>query len=159
MKGMFKKLWDRLIGFLKSGITPKKLALTCALGVIVGTLPLWGITTLLCFAVAPIFRVNIVVLQLVHYFVYPIQLLLIIPFIKLGTYLFNVNPIPYALTELQERFSADFWAELKQVGVAISLGVGMWAIASIPIFIITYFSSLYLFEKWNKRHYRELKSQ
>lgn len=159
MKGLFKKLWDRLIGFLKSGITPQKLALTCALGVVVGILPIWGITTLLCFLVAPIFRVNIVVLQLVHYFVYPIQLLLIIPFIKVGTFLFNINPLPYALAELQQRFSADFWGELKQVGVALLLGVGVWAVASIPIFVIIYFCCRYLFEKWNRRNYRELKSQ
>lgn len=159
MKALFKRLWDRLIGFLKSGITPKKLALTCALGVVVGIMPIWGITTLLCFLVAAIFRVNVVVLQLVHYFVYPIQLLLIIPFIKLGTFLFDVNPMPYALTELQARFSADFWGELKQVGVALMLGLGVWAVASIPIFLIIYFFSRYLFEKWRMRNYRELKSQ
>lgn len=159
MKALFKKLLDRLIGFLQSGITPKKLALTCALGVVIGILPIWGITTLLCFLVAAIFRVNVVVLQLVHYFVYPIQLLLIIPFIKLGTYLFNVNPMPYALAELQARFTADFWGELKQVGVALMLGVGVWAVASIPIFAIIYFFSRYVFEKWRMRNYRELKSQ
>lgn len=159
MKALFKRLWDRLVGFLKSGITPKKLALTCALGVVVGIMPIWGITTLLCFLVAAIFRVNVVVLQLVHYFVYPIQLLLIIPFIKLGTFLFDVNPMPYALTELQARFSADFWGELKQVGVALMLGLGVWAVASIPIFLIIYFFSRYLFEKWRMRNYRELKSQ
>ncbi|HEY5689930.1 MAG TPA: DUF2062 domain-containing protein [Cyclobacteriaceae bacterium] len=159
MKALLKKLWNRLIGFLKSGITPKKLALTCALAVVVGILPIWGITTILCFLIAAIFRVNVVVLQLVHYFVYPIQLLLIIPFIKLGTYLFNVNPLPYALAELQARFSADFWGELKQVGVALVLGVGVWAVASIPIFAIIYFFSRYLFEKWRKSNYRELKSQ
>lgn len=159
MRGLFKRLWERLVGFLKSGITPKKLALTCALGVIVGILPLWGITTLLCFAIAPIFRVNIVVLQLVHYFVYPLQLLLIIPFIKVGTFLFGINPLPYALGELQQRFSMDFWGELQQVGVALSLGIGVWAVASVPIFAIIYFICHTLFEKWNKRNYRELKSQ
>lgn len=159
MKDLFKRLWERLVGFLKSGITPKKLALTCAIGVVIGILPIWGITTLLCFLVAAIFRVNVVVLQLVHYFVYPIQLVLIIPFIKVGTYLFGINPMPYALAELQQRFASDFWGELKQVGVAISLGVGVWAVASIPIFISTYFFSLYLFEKWRKWNYRELKSQ
>ncbi len=159
MKGLFQKLWTRLIGFLKSGITPQKLALTCALGVIIGILPIWGITTLLCFLVAAIFRVNVVVLQLVHYFVYPIQLLMIIPFIKLGTYLFGINPMPYAIAELQQRFAADFWGELKQVGLALGLGVGVWAVASVPIFIVIYFFTKYMFDKWWASNYRELKSQ
>lgn len=147
---MWVRLRDRLFEFLKSGITPKKLALTCALGVIIGIFPLWGVTTLLCFAIAAIFRVNVVVIMLVHYFVYPLQLILILPFIKVGTYLFGINPIPYALAELNHRFSADFFNELKQVGLAIILGVGVWAVVSIPLFLIVYFSSHHFFNKWEK---------
>ncbi|MEQ8425229.1 MAG: DUF2062 domain-containing protein, partial [Cyclobacteriaceae bacterium] len=133
--------------------------LTCALGVIIGILPIWGVTTLVCFAIAAIFRVNVVILQLVHYFVYPLQLVLIIPFIKTGTFLFGVNPIPYAISELSDRFAADFWGELKQVGVALSLGVGVWAVASIPLGLAIYFVTHSLFVKWARKNQRELKSQ
>jgi len=150
LKKIGKKLWDRLIGFLKAGSSPEQLALTCALGVIIGILPIWGITTVLCFIIAALFRLNIVVMQLVHYFVYPLQLILIIPFIKLGTYIFNVNPMPYALNELTERFSADFWGELKKVGLALTLGVGVWAVVSVPLFAAIYFTLRYLFAKWRK---------
>ncbi len=156
---MWRKLWERLVGFLKQGTTPQKLALTCALGVVIGILPIWGVTTLVCFLIAALFRVNVVILQLVHYFVYPLQLILIIPFIKLGTFMFNVNPMPYGLTELMEHFKADFWSEFKQVGVAIGLGVGVWAVVSIPIFAVIYFTSKYFFMKWDERNQRELKSQ
>lgn len=159
MKALWLKLWNRLVGFLKQGASPEKLALTCAVGVVIGILPIWGITTLICLALAPLLRINFVVLQLVHYFVYPLQLLLIIPFIKLGTYLFGVNPMPYQLSELTTRFSADFWGELKQVGVAISLGVGVWAVVSIPLGFGIYFIVHHLFLKWEKRNQRELKSQ
>lgn len=159
MRSLWKRLWSRLVEFLKQGTSPEKLALTCALGVVVGILPIWGVTTFLCFAVAAIFRINIVMLQLVHYFVYPLQLILIIPFIKLGTFLFGVNPMPYALSELMNRFSNNFWGEFKQVGLALSLGVGVWAVASIPLGLIIYFISHRLFVKWNEHNQRELKSQ
>lgn len=145
--------------FLKQGISPEKLALTCALGVIVGILPIWGITTFLCFGIAAIFRINIVMLQLVHYFVYPLQLILIIPFIKAGTFIFGVNPLPYALDELITKFSNNFWDELKQVGFAITLGVGVWAVVSVPLGLSIYFISHRLFVKWRETHQRELKSQ
>lgn len=140
-------------------MSPEKMALTCALGVVVGILPIWGITTFLCLLIAPIFRINIVMLQLVHYFVYPLQLLLIIPFIKIGTYLFGVNPMPYALSELISKFKIDFWGELRQVGLAISLGVGVWAVVSIPLGLAIYFITQRLFVKWSERNQRELKSQ
>lgn len=125
----------------------------------VGIFPIWGITTFLCFAVAAIFKVNIVMLQLVHYFVYPLQLILILPFIKVGTFLFGVNPLPYTLSELMTQFKIDFWGELKQVGFAISLGVGVWAVVSVPLGLSIYFISHRLFVKWRKTHQRELKSQ
>jgi len=159
LKPFWNKLWNKLVGFLKQGITPEKLALTCALGVVVGILPVWGITTFLCFGVAAIFRVNIVILQLVHYFVYPLQLLLIVPFIKAGTFLFGMNPLPYPISELATRFSGNFWGELKHVGLAIALGVGVWAVVSIPLGLGVYFISHRLFVKWRKAHQRELKSQ
>lgn len=140
-----------MVEFLKQGMTPEKMALTCALGVIVGILPIWGITTFLCLLIAPIFRINMVMLQLVHYFVYPAQLLLIIPFIKIGTFLFDINPMPYGLNELISRFKVDFWNELKQVGLAVFLGVGVWAVISLPLGIAIYFSSCYLFTQWRKK--------
>lgn len=140
-------------------MSPEKMALTCALGVVVGILPIWGVTTFICLLIAPVFRINIVMLQLVHYFVYPLQLLLIIPFIKVGTFLFGVNPMPYALTELISRFKIDFWGELKQVGFAIALGVGVWAVVSVPLGMGIYFISHHFFVKWRKANQRELKSQ
>ncbi|MBZ0246138.1 MAG: DUF2062 domain-containing protein [Cyclobacteriaceae bacterium] len=159
MKLLWRKLWDRLVEFLKQGMSPEKMALTCALGVVVGILPIWGVTTFICLLIAPVFRINIVMLQLVHYFVYPLQLLLIIPFIKVGTFLFGVNPMPYALTELISRFKIDFWGELKQVGFAIALGVGVWAVVSVPLGMGIYFISHHFFVKWRKANQRELKSQ
>jgi uncharacterized protein (DUF2062 family) len=140
-------------------MSPEKMALTCALGVVVGILPIWGVTTFICLLIAPVFRINIVMLQLVHYFVYPLQLLLIIPFIKVGTFLFGVNPMPYALTELISMFKIDFWGELKQVGFAIALGVGVWAVVSVPLGMGIYFISHHFFVKWRKANQRELKSQ
>ncbi len=149
---MVRKLWDTLIRFLKAGTTPEKLALTCALGAIVGTLPIWGITTALCFVIAPVFRVNIVILQLVNYVLYPVQLLLILPFVKVGTYVFNINPLPYTPDELISLFQSNFWQTIEQVGFALSLGVGVWALASVGIYLAVYSVTLSFFRKWLKEH-------
>ncbi|HNP95502.1 MAG TPA: DUF2062 domain-containing protein [Cyclobacteriaceae bacterium] len=154
MKKTFTKLWNGIVGLLKSGTSPEKLALTCALGVVIGTLPVWGITTALCFVMAPLFRVNMVILQLVNYLLYPAQLLLILPFIKMGTYLFDLNPLPYTLDQLVGRFESHFMTTLEEVGVALGLGVGVWVIASLIVFPGVYLGTLSLFRRW-KSHFSE----
>lgn len=135
------KLWTKLVEYLQSGTSPEKLAFTLALGTVVGVLPVWGVTTILCFMLAPIFKVNIAILQLVNYAVSPIQLMLMLPFIKIGTYVFNINPLPYSLQQLIQLFQIDFFLAMSEVGLAVALGIGMWALVSIPIFALIFLLS------------------
>jgi uncharacterized protein (DUF2062 family) len=143
----------------KQGLTPHKLAMTCALGVVVGLFPVFGTTTILCFAVAIVFRLNIPVIQLVNYLVAPLQLLFIIPFIKVGTILFHLNPFPYNADQLMELFKNDFLLLMKEVGLALLLGIGVWATFSVPLFFVLYYLFFLLFSRWIKFPQRELKSQ
>ena len=90
---------------LYQGLSPRRLALTCAFGVVLGIFPVFGLTTLLCFAAAFLFRLNIPIIQLVNYVIAPLQLILIVPFIKLGSYLFRLDPFPYSSDQLLVLFS------------------------------------------------------
>jgi uncharacterized protein (DUF2062 family) len=132
----------------RQGLTPHKLAMTCALGVILGIFPVFGVTTILCFVVAIAFRLNIPIIQLVNYLVAPIQLLFIIPFIKIGTILFHLNPFPYDSHQLINLFKNDFFLLMKEVGLALLLGIGVWASFSIPLFFVLYYLFFLLFSRW-----------
>ena len=143
----------------RQGLTPHKLAMTCALGVVIGLFPVFGTTTILCFGVAIAFRLNIPVIQLVNYLVAPLQLLFIVPFIKVGTILFHLNPFPYDADQLMVLFKTDFFLLLKEVGLALLLGIGVWATFSIPLFFVLYYLFFLFFSRWMKLPQRELKSQ
>ena len=132
---------------MKSGTSPDKMALAVALGVVVGILPVWGISTFLCFLLAPILKINVAILQLVNYAVYPLQLLLIFPFIKTGTYLFNTNPLPFSSDQLIELFKTDFLFAMGEIGFAVVLGVGVWAIMALPLFMLILVSSRIVFKR------------
>ncbi len=70
------------------GITPHSLAMTVALGVTVGILPiLWG-STLVCALLAVVFGLNQAGIQAVNYLAYPLQFALLVPFYRLGERLF-----------------------------------------------------------------------
>jgi len=158
MKFSRKYITNILVKALSQGMTPRKLALTCALGVVLGLFPVFGTTTLLCFAFAILFRLNIPIIQLVNYLLAPLQLLLIMPFIKIGTYLFRLDPFPYSADQLLSMFRNDFWLLIKETGLALMIGIGVWMIISIPLFFLLFYLCFWLFRQW-RTNQRELKSQ
>jgi len=74
--------------WLRRGISPRRLALTLALGFAIGCLPVVGLPTLVCAALALLLRLNLPAIQAANYAVMPLQLVLIVPFARLGQWLF-----------------------------------------------------------------------
>ncbi|MFP5305375.1 MAG: DUF2062 domain-containing protein, partial [Gammaproteobacteria bacterium] len=75
----FAGFWQRrvvapIVAQLRQGITPEKIALTLALGAVLGIFPILGSTTLLCAVAGVWLRLNQPVIQIVNYFMYPLQI-------------------------------------------------------------------------------------
>jgi uncharacterized protein (DUF2062 family) len=79
-----RKLVDPILGLLKQGLAPRELSLCLALGTGIGLFPVLGVSTPLLALIALVQRLNLAAIQLVNYLIYPLQLLLIIPFVRLG---------------------------------------------------------------------------
>ncbi len=73
--------------WLRQGISPRRLALTLALGFAVGCIPVVGIPTVLCAGLALALRLNLPAIQAANYVAMPLQLALIVPFVRLGRWL------------------------------------------------------------------------
>jgi len=82
----------RLAEWLRQGISPRRLALTLALGFAVGCLPVVGLPTALCVVLALVLRLNLPAIQAANYAVMPLQLILIAPFVRLGGWLVSLTP-------------------------------------------------------------------
>ena len=76
-----------VLHWLSQGISPRRLALTLAVGFAVGCIPLVGIPTLLCTGLAMALRLNLPAIQMANYVAMPLQLALIVPFVRLGRWL------------------------------------------------------------------------
>src|SRR5437868_2134446 len=102
--------WQRrvvalILAQLRQGITPEKIALTIALGTALGIFPILGSSTVLCAITAIRLRLNQPIIQLVNYLVYPLQLVLLLPFYRSGESLFRQPHVPiFSVSELVERF-------------------------------------------------------
>lgn len=70
-----------------------------------------------------IFRLNIPTIQLVNYLAAPLQLILMVPFIKLGSVVFRPKPFPYSVNELMVTLREDHWNVLQELGLAMALGI------------------------------------
>jgi uncharacterized protein (DUF2062 family) len=123
---------------LKQGMTPEKLGATIAVGAITGVIPFLGVTTILGTAIAARFRLNIAATVLIGYLVQPLQLLLAIPFIKLGILIFGLDSFRLSFVEMQTLFKMDWVNALNILWRANLAGVAAWAIVSVPIGWIMY---------------------
>ena len=94
-----RRIFNPLLTFLSQGIAPDRLALCVGIGVVVGNVPILGISTILCAAIALAFRLNLPAIQLVQAAMAPTQILLIIPFVRLGEWLLRIPPQPVSIKE------------------------------------------------------------
>jgi uncharacterized protein (DUF2062 family) len=86
-----------LLALLRRGISPRRLALSVALGVVIGNIPILGVSTIICAAIALVFRLNLAAIQIAQAAVAPSQILLIIPFIRLGEWMLRVPRQPVSI--------------------------------------------------------------
>jgi uncharacterized protein (DUF2062 family) len=85
---------DRVSVWLRQGISPRRLALTLAIGFAVGCIPVIGVPTFLCALLAVALRLNLPAIQVANYAAMPFQLALIVPFVRLGGRLVSSGPRP-----------------------------------------------------------------
>jgi uncharacterized protein (DUF2062 family) len=94
-----RRILEPLLALLRQGVAPDRLALCVAIGVVVGNIPILGVSTLLCTAIALAFRLNLPAIQIVQAAMAPTQVLLIIPFVRLGEWILRVPPQPVSIKE------------------------------------------------------------
>ena len=80
----FENLRPKAALWLRQGVSPGRLALTLTLGFVIGCIPLLGLPTALCAVIALAFRLNQPAIQAANYAAMPFQVVLIVPFVRLG---------------------------------------------------------------------------
>jgi uncharacterized protein (DUF2062 family) len=125
---------------LKNGISHKRLAVSLALGITIGLIPFYGLTTILVGAVAVALRLDFVIMQAIHYVVHPIQIALFIPFFKAGNVLFPLSNVNLTFKEYVAYFKSDFWLAFSDLWKLNLSAIVVWAILAIPLSYILYYT-------------------
>jgi uncharacterized protein (DUF2062 family) len=127
-----------IVALLTQGITPEKIALSLAFGIVLGVFPVLGSTTVLCAVAALIFQLNLPAIQLVNYLIYPVQLFLLVPFIRMGEKLFRVAPLQLSLTQILAMVRADLPHAMSTLWLAEVHAMSAWLLIGSPAIFLIY---------------------
>jgi uncharacterized protein (DUF2062 family) len=97
---VYRRVVLPILALLRMGATPERLAWSIATGLLIGINPILGSTTILCLALAFVFRLNVAASQLGNHIVYPLEIILVIPFIHVASRVFHTAPMPLSANEL-----------------------------------------------------------
>lgn len=116
--------------WLCQGNSPGRLALTLALGFAIGCFPVVGIPTAICAVLAMALRLNLPAIQAANYLVMPLQLVLIVPFVRLGGWLLASGPYQASKAGgLLQTSPHELLSRLSGIAAHAMLG---WLIFAVP---------------------------
>lgn len=142
---MLASLWHKIkvpiINQLKQGVTPHKLAQSISFGATIGLFPILGTTTSLCLLLTAILKLNHVAIQTINYIVYPLQIILIIPYIRLGEFLFQAEHASLNILTITKEFEHHPWDTVNQYATSAILGIVAWILCAPLIYFSLYFIS------------------
>jgi len=128
---------DPIIGLLSQGITPRQLALSLAFGIGLGIFPVLGTTTVLCTVMALAWRLNRVAIHTVHFAITPVQLLLTIPFVRVGERVVQAPPQSPSMDARLELITASAGHAIVVLwGAIVHAVIGWVAIGPVAIYLL-----------------------
>jgi uncharacterized protein (DUF2062 family) len=148
---LYLKIVLPIIALLRQGITPEKIALSIALGAAIGVFPVLGSTTLLCAAAALILRLNLPAIQLVNYLMYPLQLILFVPFLDAGSRVMRTAPIALSTKQVFGMIESDPWRLIKILWSATLGAMTIWVVLSPLVIGIIYIALAPLLRRLGRR--------
>lgn len=127
-----------ILDLLRQGVTPERIAWSLALGACVGVIPVLGVTTILCTAIALMLRLNLVAIQAANWLVYPLQIALLIPFYRAGERLFGADRLGLMPAEIIAMFRESFWGAISALWDTTLRAIVAWGAASVVAIPLLY---------------------
>ncbi len=140
-----------LVGLLRQGHTPEKIALSVALGITIGLFPIFGTTTLLCVVAAIVLRLNHPAIQITNQLMYPVQIPLIVVFIRIGESMLGHAPIPFSAALMMAELRAHPTTLFERFGTVGLHGILGWMVVAPLVAGLTYAVTLLLLRTVTRR--------
>jgi uncharacterized protein (DUF2062 family) len=147
LKARLNKVKAKTTALLKQGLTPKELSQSIIVSGLISTIPILGVSTFMITTVSLKRKLNFPVMISLSYLMWPIQIFLIIPFIRVGEFIFSVPRNHHTVEEIISSFQSSFFQTLSQLSLALLCGLGGWLLTAVPIAVGIYGVSLLFFKR------------
>jgi uncharacterized protein (DUF2062 family) len=127
---------EKVLEWLQCGMAPRQLAFTLALGFAIGCVPLLGVTTGICALLALALRLNMPAIQAANWLAMPLQMVLLVPFLRLGQWLFRGESISFNPQVLFAQIEAAPWHVLVQMSGLFEHALLAWLITAGPALLL-----------------------
>ncbi len=131
----------------KEGFSSEKLALSVSIGIIGGTFPIIGLASFVCLLLTIIFKQNLVIVQLTNYLVYPLQIVLLLPLLRIGNSVLASNHIALTLDQVVLAFKIGILHGINELGIILLYGALAWVVVAGPALLILYIIFLVFFKR------------
>ena len=145
MKKIRHRILDSVTAMFRQGLSPREVSLAVASGTTLSLFPVPGTTTLLNLAVARLSGLNVIVSQAANWLASPIQVVLLIPFMKAGAWMLGIDSSVLSPEMIARISSEGILPVIGDLGLLVLAGAAAWAVAAIPMFLIVYCCSLAAF--------------
>ncbi|KAK7322363.1 hypothetical protein VNO77_25742 [Canavalia gladiata] len=124
-----KNITDPLLSILRRGAEPKQLAFSAALGITLGVFPICGVTVFLCgMAIALLGSYcHAPTVMLANFIATPIELSLVVPFLRFGEFIFGGSHFPLTSDALKKVLTGQ---ASREVILSVAHALIGWLIAS-----------------------------
>lgn len=137
-----RRVRDPIVALFTQGITPDKVALTLGVGSVCSLFPFLGFTSLLNLAVGLWLRLNQPLLQTLNQVLGPVQLVMILAYVRLGEWMWRAQEGRFTIREMLSVFrEASIGGFLQRFGWAGIHAFTAWAVTSPLLLAAVYYIS------------------
>lgn len=122
----FNAIKTKISTLFKQGLTPKEVSQSIIVSVLISVIPIIGVSTFMITTVSLKSKLNLPIMVALSYLMWPIQILLIIPFIRAGEFIFSVQLKQHSVEEIVTSFQTGFFKTLSYLSFELLCGLGGW---------------------------------
>lgn len=144
-----RALKSKTVALFKQGLSPKELTESILVSALISIIPIVGVTTVLLTILSVKRKLNLPIMIAISYLAWPLQILMIIPFINIGEFIFSIPQSNHSAQEIIASFQESFFGTLSQLSFELLCGFGGWLLTAVPFFTLVYLVSNFLISKFS----------